>query len=45
MVHHDSLHKATETVIDPDKQITIKIEPGKIYDWGVVLPEWKTTPT
>jgi len=31
----NSLRKATETVIDPDKQITIKIENlVKIYDWG-----------
>jgi len=31
----NSLRKATETVIDPDKQITIRIENlVKIYDWG-----------
>ena len=31
----NSLRKATETVIDPDKQITIRIQNlVKIYDWG-----------
>jgi len=31
----NSLRKATETVIDPEKQITIRIENlVKIYDWG-----------
>ncbi len=39
----NSLRKATETVIDPDKQITIKIENlVKIYDWGSRFArEWK----
>ncbi len=31
----NSLRKATETVIDPDKQITIRVQSlVKIYDWG-----------
>jgi multidrug efflux pump subunit AcrB/ABC-type multidrug transport system ATPase subunit len=39
----NSLRKATETVIDPDKQITIKIANlVKIYDWGSRFArEWK----
>ncbi len=39
----NSLRKAKETVIDPDKQITIKVENlVKIYDWGSRFArEWK----
>lgn len=39
----NSLRKAKETVIDPNKQITIKIENlVKIYDWGSRFArEWK----
>ncbi len=39
----NSLRKATETVIDPEKQITIRVQNlVKIYDWGGRFArEWK----